>query len=1179
MSIFEERIQQLTATLSRVNADIDIGTDHLQLRHPVSFRAGHQLLQDVLGDIDLDDHLPADTALDNLQLDELIVVRAFDGVDMQAALSWSGMHWELADDITITAGVLRVGDAAGDITVTAHGTATIGELTLDVDIELPELVLKGRLHRGDVNAASLLTKHGLGDTELVDLQMLASIPFRYVELAITVADLISVEDVLTMPWTAVRLAYTGRTRQAQADVVAIMVIDPGPSEIVIELAGASSRAGTRLEGSAFFEGDNYSMGALLQALENGHTVTPQLPAVIADAQLRALHIDVDTAAETVGLSCVVDWAHDNAALTVELRSAQGQLTAHGVLAIDTVEFQLAFVAGQERVMLASYAAAGSHPLSLDDALRAAGALAGDQSIGINVDVRDVIMAVDGDRNSVVLADIDAGFDLRRLGTLPVVGDLLPADQTLRLALQPSYASTPWPDAKAAVLDTVLPEGVDRPDSFAEGVALTARVELGGEPIELPAAIDLDLDRAEPGPNKSPATTVSGPGPAPTASTAVDKSLGPIHLSKIGFAQETSDGHQLLALSLSGALSVAGLTLELDGFGITYNLDTREVHPRLSGIGLQIDQGPISIGGAFANVNGDFAGRLTLGFPQFSVAALGAFRMEHGTPSLFAYAVLNYPLGGPAFFYVEGLAAGFGLHRQLHLPPVEGLRSFPLVADAIDDANPSSAEDIAALATPRLGEYFIAVGVKFTSFKLLDSFALLVVSAGDELEIDLLGVSSYEAPPDLPSGVPALAKVDLNLIARLLPDEAVLDVRAQISANSYVYNPLCHLSGGFAFLSWFADSPQHPQAKAGDFVLSVGGYGPHYSPPSHYPAVPRVSLTYQINDDVYIKGSGYFALTPSLLMAGASVHCHVGIGSLSAWADFSIDFEVAWEPYHYEAWLHVEIGAKWKCFHTTASADLHIWGPDFGGFAAVDWSVFGFEVEFGDWSTHRPAAISWPRFRQAFLPEADEDIVAVTLTAGMSRMGTTPSGDEQPVVIASQLVIETSSQIPMPLPQGEGGTEGAALGVAPMARSSFPEATQSVAMTRDGGEVDITRHFVDTPVPKAYPRAMWGTALSPSASEDSLIDAIGGRRLVPLPPTVAKPIIHSRQELADHLVDHTDGHDYSGRPLTTAVDVRRLGRPVVEDLVALGLTGASDLVLTPAVTPTAETLIHFDWGDR
>ena len=73
--------------------------------------------------------------------------------------------------------------------------------------------------------------------------------------------------------------------------------------------------------------------------------------------------------------------------------------------------------------------------------------------------------------------------------------------------------------------------------------------------------------------------------------------------------------------------------------------------------------------------------------SFDLTALGAYaQLTSGQPSLFVFAVLEIPLGGPPYFFITGAAAGFGFNRRLVIPEVEDIPNFPLVAAAM---NPSA----------------------------------------------------------------------------------------------------------------------------------------------------------------------------------------------------------------------------------------------------------------------------------------------------------------------------------------------------------------------------------------------------------------------------------------------------------------------------------------------------------
>ena len=119
-------------------------------------------------------------------------------------------------------------------------------------------------------------------------------------------------------------------------------------------------------------------------------------------------------------------------------------------------------------------------------------------------------------------------------------------------------------------------------------------------------------------------------------------------------------------------------------------------------------------------------------------------------------------------------------------------------------------------------------------------------------------------PNQPPNVPPVALIELELLARFVPEEGFLCVQAQLSAQSYILSTSCHLQGGFAFYSWF--SGEH----GGDFVISIGGYHPKYKIPKHYPTVPRIGFNWQIDEHAHLKSLGYFALTSSAIMAGGGL---------------------------------------------------------------------------------------------------------------------------------------------------------------------------------------------------------------------------------------------------------------------------------------------------------------------
>jgi hypothetical protein len=353
---------------------------------------------------------------------------------------------------------------------------------------------------------------------------------------------------------------------------------------------------------------------------------------------------------------------------------------------------------------------------------------------------------------------------------------------------------------------------------------------------------------------------------------------------------------------------------------------------------------------FFHLKDEYDGLATVQAEGLRLAAIGSLKSVNQT-ALFLYAVLDYPLGGPPFFYVTGLAAGFGLNQKLMMPAVDQVSTFPLVAAAKQPptipTDPGSAgpfiknelQKLGAYLTLNIGQYFGCAGIEFTSFELLDSFVLISISFGREFELDLVGLSTLVVPPELPANEPALATVTLQIVGSFIPSEGVAIVQGRLTNDSHILDPNCHLTGGFAFATWFGTN-----AHAGDFVISLGGYHPDFQKPDHYPTVPRIGISWKISTELNVTGGLYFALTPRALMAGGAMKATfqtnldltIATVDVKAWFIMGADFIVYWKPFHYSAHLYVDIGID-VVIHFLGTHEISFdVGADFAGVGSKVW---------------------------------------------------------------------------------------------------------------------------------------------------------------------------------------------------------------------------------------------------
>ncbi len=589
---------------------------------------------------------------------------------------------------------------------------------------------------------------------------------------------------------------------------------------------------------------------------------------------------------------------------------------------------------------------------------------------------------------------------------------------------------------------------------------------------------------------------------------INKAIGPLNVRRIG----VNYYDKKLWVLLDSDLMLGPITLTLDGLGGGFKLDKVEMPEfTISGLGLGYKAGNVNIAGSFLKalmppegLKDFYRGTATITAESFNVAAMGSYAkfIEGDRVSLFVFASMNRPFGGPPFFFVTGFSLGFGYNQRLRIPTIEEVVDFPLIQGSADPiASVSEGTDLIAVqdklfnTSPpwleaKAGEMWFAAGINFTTFKVIETKALAVATIEQDFQLTILGRSKMQLPK---VGKP-MAYVELGLEAIFNPTRGFLGMSALLSPNSYVITPDCHLTGGFAFYNWFKGE------HAGDFVLTLGGYHPSYIPPPHYPKVPRLGFKWNVSSEVNLTGEAYFALTPSAVMAGGLLDANYHTGDLRAWLKAGADFLIEWHPYHYEASIGVNIGASYRLnllftsvtVSIQTGADLEIWGPPTGGKAHIDWTIISFTISFGEPRADKPA-IGWDEFCK-LLPSEENTVVdskddakrkflSIQIEDGLSQQ----TNDKTWIVRPDEFKFHTESTIPITaaslnkadLADDEGKQEGEIIRIKPM-RTQQLSHVHKVTITSDSRTAEAPT-FLSRIVKRSVPEAMWGEAKSESKS--------------------------------------------------------------------------------------------------
>jgi len=959
-------------------------------------------------------------------------------------------------------------------------------------------------------------------------------------------------------------------------------------------------SGTMWRFDATASDEQTDVTALLTHINDKHGVSVSLPDSLVNLKIKELGAYYDSSLGNYGFTAYLAFG-DSANVYVQIdlkkqldgkleKDVKGQLVFNQNKK-DELTFELDLVStAQATDFVAFYQETDATPLPLASLVKAITGKDEGIPADFSIDIRDAVFShhsVGNVSKSIFAIDMDAGINLSSLGDLPVVGSELSAAKTLTLAFQIIYATDEYTTTELNQLNSALPQNLTF--KFPETAMIPAKtpevsvqVRLGaGESfnVSLPVGLNTQTGQLQPG----MAVISNAPTSAPDDIHWFDikKDFGPLNLSRIGFSFAMGDGVKLTGY-LDGGLSLMGLTVDLLGLNVSTTLTgTSRFKPTfgLNGLGIDFKNGPVEIGGALYKLSDDniteFDGLATIRTENLQLNAIGSFaELSSGDKSLFIYAVLDYPLGGPSFFFVTGLAAGFGYNRHLLIPPVDQVKQFPLIAEAMTsqpappptdmsqmkDFISAKMQGMRAYLPPQVGEYFLAVGVRFTSFELLDSFALLTVQFGEHFEVDVLGISTMLVPPNVQET--PIAEAQLLLKAAVIPDEGIVLIQAQLTNDSYILSRSCHLTGGFAFASWFKGE------HAGDFVVTLGGYHPDFKVPSHYPQVPRVGFNLSISSELTVKGGGYYALVPHAIMAGGYLNALFQTSNLKAWFNMNANFLLMWKPFHYDAQLSIDIGAEvtFNFFGThhigiDASADLHLWGPDFGGHARVSVKVIGitfhFSIDFGA-SPSPPDPIVWDEFKTTFLP-ANDKFVSLTVERGLER---TIKEDNKPdvlVVNRKELSIVTSSVVPIKSFSGSFPSQNSDVqfGVAPMNQSSVTSSEHKISFSGNASELSAQ------PVLGSVPSALWGQKMEAELNKPkSMFSAMTGVRLVPAKPSdPGPPETVERSKLAYDTTALVDGYELSDVEPFNVTNPKATWNDVEENILDANVTKARSALLS------------------
>ncbi|KAH7018960.1 hypothetical protein EDB80DRAFT_886738 [Ilyonectria destructans] len=576
-------------------------------------------------------------------------------------------------------------------------------------------------------------------------------------------------------------------------------------------------------------------------------------------------------------------------------------------------------------------------------------------------------------------------------------------------------------------------------------------------------------------------------------------LGPVSLNLLGFS---------LSFNLQGITSLDGfrdLSFEIGIRGMTVDFKTSQT--RLAGLFVPF--------GSPAEADAGFMGAIAVSVAAWSAIAAGMYsenKLDH-LKSLFVFGALRGPIFSVGSVEVNGLTGGFGYNSRLKFPSVQQVSEFPFVAMNQDNAPGPPGPLTKQLSTLRRSDggkdawvtvapddMWLAAGVGLKGFQTVDALVLIALTLSEEPKFMVLAQATAVFPKSAgKSQECAFLVLDIVLCAEIDPLHGTIFVAGELTPRSFILNPSCRLTGGFAFQLFFVGSPYE-----GDFVFTVGGYNKLYTVPSHYPAAPsRVGIFWQYDSQIRISGEAYFAITPQVAMGGGRLDLVVDKSwvraTFSAWADFFMHYH----PFSFSAdvgitlWVEVNLPALIYKIHLgpkEISARLSLYGPPMAGYVHLHFWTYNTIVAFGSQAS-RPPPLSWESFLRMVKnlpvePDASDAVKApnhmVTITKGAvpvhENAHPAEEGGNSPDVVeirATQLEFQVQARVPvLSAKLGETApfeTKGSSsLFARPMQRTeAIADSHLTVTLKRtDTEESQVTLQTANVVMKKVAP-ALWG----------------------------------------------------------------------------------------------------------
>ncbi len=471
---------------------------------------------------------------------------------------------------------------------------------------------------------------------------------------------------------------------------------------------------------------------------------------------------------------------------------------------------------------------------------------------------------------------------------------------------------------------------------------------------------------------------------------IHKSLGPLKLNDLYLALKIENRKLPVIVAVSFGAELGPISASVEQMGVKFplsfpenedgnlgpiNLGAVAFHPP-KGAGLSISAGPVTGGGyvEFDNENKRYAGILELKFGEIGLIAIGLIttKMPDGSNDFSMLVVIGVtfdpPFTLPYNFSLAGVGGLLGIKRSMNVEFLrDGVKKGTLDSVLFPDNPVENAQKIISdlrNGFPATKNTYVVGPMAIIGWgvpQIISAEIGIFIQIPSPIIIAILGQITAIFPNADPD-TETLVEIHLDVLGILNFEEEYVSIDASLY-NSRIL--AFTLSGDMAFRLMWGKEPY--------FLMSLGGFNPHFKARPGTPALKRLTLALGSGNNPRIALMCYIAITSNSVQFGARLEVLAKKAGFKVYGFMYFDALFIFSPFSFivEMGAGVEVLKGNNCL-LTIYLQLTLSGPtpwNAKGVAKFKVLLFKIKVSFNvTWGKRQgvslPAVNPWPALKEA-----------------------------------------------------------------------------------------------------------------------------------------------------------------------------------------------------------------------